>query len=143
MYGLLSSWLMKKLLATKIHKSETIAKVTGLLKRFKNYINITMTCLYLVILEKIVPASEVFEGERLLPFEGKASIQTKLADLTDYLDDDYDSIDSHIQQYFSTSNSKIISGYISESHYNSPQDNSQKLENRKPVKIIFPLTWWY
>ena len=140
MYGLLSSWLMKKLLATKIHKSETIAKVTGLLKRFKNYINITMTCLYLVILEKIVPASEVFEGERLLPFEGKASIQTKLADLTDYLDDDYDSIDSHIQQYFSTSNSKIISGYISESHYNSPQDNSQKLENRKPVKIIFPLT---
>ena len=140
MYGLLSSWLMKKLLATKIHKSETIAKVTGLLKRFKNYNNITMTCLYLVILEKIVPASEVFEGERLLPFEVKASIQTKLADLTDYLDDDYDSIDSHIQQYFSTSNSKIISGYISESHYNSPQDNSQKLENRKPVKIIFPLT---
>ena len=131
---------MKKLLATKIHKSETIAKVTGLLKRFKNYNNITMTCLYLVILEKIVPASEVFEGERLLPFEGKASIRTKLADLTDYLDDDYDSIDSHIQQYFSTSNSKIISGYISESHYNSPQDNSQKLENRKPVKIIFPLT---
>ena len=131
---------MKKLLATKIHKSETIAKVTGLLKRFKNYNNITMTCLYLVILEKIVPASEVFEGERLLPFEGKASIQTKLADLTDYLDDDYDSIDSHIQQYFSTSNSKIISGYISESHYNSPQDNSQKLENCKPVKIIFPLT---
>ena len=140
MYGLLSSWLMKKLLATKIHKSETIAKVTGLLTRFKNYNNITMTCLYLVILEKIVPASEVFEGERLLPFEGKASIQTKLADLTDYLDDDYDSIDSHIQQYFSTSNSKIISGYISESHYNSPQDNSQKLENCKPVKIIFPLT---
>ena len=140
MYGLFSSWLMKKLLATKIHKSETIAKVTGLLKRFKNYNNIIMTCLYLVILEKIVPASEVFEGERLLPFEVKASIQTKLADLTDYLDDDYDSIDSHIQQYFSTSNSKIISGYISESHYNNPQDNSQKLENRKPVKIIFPLT---
>ena len=72
---------------------------------------------------KIVPASEVFEGERLLPFEVKASIQTKLADLTDYLDDDYDNIDSHIQQYFSKSNSKIISGYIFESHYNSPQDN--------------------
>ena len=123
MYGLLSSWLTKKLFATKIHKSETIAKITGLLKRFKNYNNIKMTCLYLVILEKIVPASKVFEGERLLPFEVKASIQTKLADLTDYLDDDYDNIDSHIQQYFSKSNSKIISGYIFESHYNSPQDN--------------------
>ena len=28
--------------------------------------------------------------------------------------------------------------YILESHYNSPQDKSPKLENRKPVKIVFP-----
>ena len=140
MYGLPSSWLMKKLLAMKIHKSETRAKVTGLLKRFKNYNNINMTCLELVILEKIVPASEVFEHERLLPFEVKASIQTELADLTDYFDYDYDNIDSHIQQYFSKSNSERISGYIFQSHYNSPQDNSQKLENCKPVKTVFPLT---
>ena len=70
-------------------KSETRAEVTGLLKKFKNYNYVTMTCLYLDILEKIVPASKVFEGERLLPFEVKASIQTTIADLTDYLDDDY------------------------------------------------------
>ena len=75
MYGLLSSWLMKMLLVTKI-QSETRAKVTSLLKKFKNYNYIKMTCLYLDILEKIVPASKVFEGERLLPFEVKASIQT-------------------------------------------------------------------
>ena len=97
-----------------------------------------MTCLYLHILEKIVPASKVFEDERLLPFEVKASIQTTIADLTDYLDDDYDYIDSHIQRFFSKSNSKRISGYILESHYNSPQDKSWKMENRKPVKIVFP-----
>ena len=97
-----------------------------------------MTCLYLHILEKIVPASKVFEDERLLPFEVKASIQTTIADLTDYLDDDYDNIDSHIQRFFSKSNSKRISGYILESHYNSPQDKSRKMENRKPVKIVFP-----
>ena len=97
-----------------------------------------MTCLYLHILEKIVPASKVFEDEHLLPFEVKASIQTTIADLTDYLDDDYDNIDSHIQRFFSKSNSKRISGYILESHYNSPQDKSRKMENCKPVKIVFP-----
>ena len=72
-------------------QSETRAKFIGLLK-FKNYNYITMTWLYLDILEKIVPASQVFEGERLLPFEVKASIQTTIANLTDYLDDDYHDI---------------------------------------------------
>ena len=119
-------------------QSETRAKATGLLKKFKNYNYITMTCLYLDILEKIVPASQVFEDERLLPFEVKASIQTTIANLTDYLDDDYDDIDSHIQRFFPKSNSERISGYILESHYNSPQDKSRKLENHKPVKIVFP-----
>ena len=119
-------------------QSEIRAKVTGLLKKFKNYSYITMTCLYPDILEKIAPASKVFEGERLLPFEVKASIQTTIADLTDYLDDDYDDIDSYIQRFFPKSNSQRISGYILEIQYNSPQDKSRKLENRKPVTIVFP-----
>ena len=118
-------------------QSETRAKVTGLLKKFKNYNYITMTCLYFDIMEEIVPAFKVFEGERLLPFEVKASIQTTIADLTDYLDDDYVDIDSHIQGFFPKSNGERLSGYILESHYNSPQDKSRKLENRKPVKIVF------
>ena len=113
-------------------QSEAKANVTGPL----NYI--TLTCLYLDILEKIVPASKVFEGEPLLPFEVKASIQTTIADLTNYLDDDYDDIDSHIQRFFPKSNNERILRYILESHYNSPQDTSRKLENRKPVKIVFP-----
>ena len=119
-------------------QSETGAKVTGLMKKLKNYNYITMTCLYLEILEKIVRASKVFEGERLLPLEVKVSIQTTIADLTDYLDDNYGDIDSHMQRFFPNYNSKRISGYILESHSNSPQDKSQKLENRKPVKIVFP-----
>ena len=108
------------------------------MKKFKNYNYITITCLYLDILEKIFPASKVFERERLLPFKVKASIQTTIADLTDYLDDDYDDIDSHIQWFFPRSNSERISEYILESHYNSPQDKSGKLEKGKPVKIVFP-----
>ena len=38
-------------------QSETRTKVTGLMKKSKNYNYITMTCLYLDILEKIVPGS--------------------------------------------------------------------------------------
>ena len=86
------------------------------MKKFKNYNYITITCLYLDILEKFFPASKVFERERLLPFEVKASIQTTIADLTDYLEDDYDDIDSHIQWFFPKSNSERISEYILESH---------------------------
>ena len=88
--------------------------------------------------KKIVPTSKVSEGDRMLPFEVKASIQTTIADLSEYLDDDYDDIDSHRQWFFPNSNSKRISGYIFKSHYNGQQDKSQKLENRKPVKIVFP-----
>ena len=121
-------------------QSETRAKFIGLLKKFKNYNYITMTCLYLDILEKIVPASQVFEDERLLPFEVKASIQTTIANLTDHLDDDYDDIDSHIQRFFPKSNSERLSGYILESHYNSPQDKSRELENPSLSKLSSPLT---
>ena len=90
-------------------QSETRAKITGLLKQFKNYNYRTLTYLCLHILEKIVLASKDFEVERLLPFEVKASIQATIADLTDYLDNDYDKIDSHIQQFFSKSHNERIS----------------------------------
>ena len=90
--------------------------------------------------KKIVPTSKVSEGDRMLPFEVKLKqrrSQTTIADLSDYLDDDYDDIDSHRQWFFPNSNGKRISGYIFKSHYNGQQDKSQKLENRKPVKIVF------
>ena len=55
-----------------------------------------LTCLYLDILEKTVPASKFFEGEGLLPFEVKGSVKTTLADLAE---NDYDDIDSHLQGF--------------------------------------------
>ena len=51
-----------------------------------------MTCLHRDILEKAVTPSKIFEGECLLPFAVKAFVQTTIADLTDYCDDDYDNI---------------------------------------------------
>ena len=119
-------------------QSETRAKATGLLKKFKNYNYITMTCLYLDILQKIVPAAKVFEAERLLPFEVKASIQTTIADLTDYLDDDYDDIDSHIQQFFTKSNGKRIYPWKS-----LQQSTRKESEIGEPQACQNCLPFWY
>ena len=38
------------------------AKVTGMLKKFRNYGLICKTCCYLDLLEAVGPASKVFEG---------------------------------------------------------------------------------
>ena len=53
---------------------DTKSKVQGLLNNFRSYKILTLVCTYLDILEKTVPASNVFEGEKLLPFEIKESI---------------------------------------------------------------------
>ena len=135
MYCLLS---LKNDIRNKNIRSEIRAKVTGLLMKFKNYDYITLTCLYLDILDKTVPTSKVAEGERLLPFEVKASIQTTIDDLNDYFDDEYNDKSSRIQRCFEKSNDERISGYILESCYNNLQDKSWKMENHKPVSIVFP-----
>ena len=116
-------------------RSETKAKIEGLLRKSENYRYISLTCLYLDLLERTVPASKVFEGEKLLSFEIKMSIQTTLANLTELLDDDYDDLDSHLQRFWPSENEE--GELILESEHNSPMDKSRKIENRKPVKIPF------
>ena len=76
----------------------------GLLRKFENYCYISLTCLYLDLLERTVPTSKAFEGEKLLPFEIKMSIQTTLVDLTELFDDDYDDLDSHLQRFWPAEN---------------------------------------
>ena len=88
--------------------------------------------LRLDLLEKTVPASKVFEGEGLLPFEVKSSIEIMLADLNEFLNDDYDDIDSHLQRFQYVQGESTI-----ESWYDSPLDLSRKLETRQPVKTTF------
>ena len=116
-------------------RAETKAKVEDLLRKFEHYRYISLKCLYLDLLERTVPASKIFEGERLLPFEIKMSIQTTLADITELLDDDYDDLDSHLQRFWPSENEE--GELILESEHNSPMDKSRKIENRKPVKIPF------
>ena len=116
-------------------RSETKAKIEGLLRKSENYRYISLTCLYLDLLERTVHASKVFEGEKLLSFEIKMSIQTTLANLTELLDDDYDDLDSHLQRFWPSENEE--GELILESEYNNPMGKSRKIENWKSVKIPF------
>ena len=73
---------------------DTKSKVQGLLNNFR-----TLVCTYLDILEKTVPASKVFEGEKLLPFEIKESINRTVSDLEEYTDDDCENLDSYLHRF--------------------------------------------
>ena len=57
------------------------AKVQGQLKNFLSYKMLCLVCTYLDVLEKITPASKVFEGEGLLAYEVRPSIDYTLMEL--------------------------------------------------------------
>ena len=105
---------------------ETKPGVDGQLRKFKSYHYQTLTCLYLDTLEKTVPASKVFQGEKLLPFEVKIFVQTVLADLTEFLDNDYDDLDSHLQPFWSSENEE--GKIILETKYKSPMIKAKRLK---------------
>ena len=117
-------------------KPETRAKVQGLLNSFWSYKTLSLVCTYLDILEKTVPASKVFEGEKLLPFEIRESINRTMTDLEEYADDDCDNLDSHLHRFAIVGNEENdnLSLVVK---FDSPGDQKKKLENRKPVHIDF------
>lgn len=102
---------------------ETKGKVMGLLRNFQNYRYVTLTCAYLDILEKTVPASKVFEGENLLPFDVKAAIEITISDLREYSDVNCDDFDSHTHKFQVVSNNEN-SNLLVQCEYNSPGDKS-------------------
>ena len=57
------------------------AKVQGQLKNFLSYKMLCLVCTYLDVLEKITPASKVFEGEGLLAYEVMPSVDYTLMEL--------------------------------------------------------------
>ena len=117
-------------------RKETKAKVIGLLKKFNSYRLMGLTCAYLDVLEKTVPASKVFEGDGLLPFEVRASISATLGELSEFLEDDCEDFDSHLKRFQPEKNDD--GQYFLQCNYHSPGDKCKNLENRKPVQVSFP-----
>ena len=79
-------------------RNETKAKVTGLLKKFKNYRFLVLSCVYLDLLEQTTPVSKIFESNSLLPFEVKPLVKTAIFNLSDQIEDS-DMLDSHLQRF--------------------------------------------
>ena len=115
---------------------DTKSKVQGLLNNFRSYRTLTLVCTYLDILEKTVPASKVFEGEKLLPFEIKESINRTVSDLEEYTDDDCENLDSHLHRFPIVLNEETEK-FSLVSKFDSPGDQKKNLENRQPVRIDF------
>ena len=58
-------------------------KVKGLLEKFQSYRMLCLVSTYLDVQEKMVPASKIFEGEGLLAFDNKNTIDLTLLGLYD------------------------------------------------------------
>ena len=78
------------------------AKVQGQLKNFLSYKTLCLVCTYLDVLEKITPASKVFEGEGLLAYEVRPSIDYTLIELEECKESAGEAdkfLDSHLARF--------------------------------------------
>ena len=89
-------------LVTRKHKGETKAKIMGFLKQLRSYRILCAVCCYLDLLEKITPASLVFECDRLLPGDIATTIQMtclELQDVANNIETPEELLDSHLNRF--------------------------------------------
>ena len=79
--------------------AKTRAKVTGLVKQLKNAHDIVAVCAATDILEKVKPASMVFEGDDLVPHELNTNIEITITELQELLESSEIPIDSNMLFY--------------------------------------------
>ena len=82
-------------------KTETKAKISGLLKVLQNHRFLMLTCTYVDILEKITLLSLVYEKDHIVT-EVKPSLSTTYLELEDVIDtagNDDEFLDSHMTKY--------------------------------------------
>ena len=122
------------MVSDKITKEETKAKIRSLLSKFRNYKFLTYTCCYLDLLEKTKPASKVFEGEGLLPFEIWPCAQQTIDELSELVKENVEEgLDSNLRK------SQVaidVSGKTTiTSEFTRTGDNLHKEDSRSPVTV--------
>jgi hypothetical protein len=83
-------------------KAETKGKIQGFIKKLHSYEFLCKVCCYLDLLEKVTPASLVFEGEEVLPCDVKTSIDRtilELADVSETAGTDEELLDSYLSRF--------------------------------------------
>lgn len=125
-------------LVTRQHKGETRAKIMGFLKQLRSYRILCAVCCHLDLLEKITPASLVFECDGLLPGDIAATIQMtclELEDLAENIDTPEELLDSHLSRfqfnYDDDGNVYLQSTYVKHG------DMLKKAANRESMEIKF------
>ena len=125
-------------LVIRRHKPETRAKIQGFLKKLNNYELLCLTCTYLDVLDKISPASLVFEGNGLLAFEIDSAInltKLELEDISTSAGTPDELLDSHLARFqfrVDDDGEKTLN-----SDFTKQNHNLRKLENRETIQIEF------
>lgn len=105
-------------------------KIKGLLEKFRSYQFLCLVCTYLDVLEKITPASKVFEGEGLLAHEVRPTIDLTLLELRECRDvagKDEEYLESHLGRF------KLQ--MTEEGHVSLSSEYTMKRESKKIPKI--------
>lgn len=121
-------------LLTRSLKPETKGKILGFLKNLRSYEFLCKVCCYLDILDKIAPASLVFEGENVTPGEVKKSIkqtQLELEDISENVCTPDELLDSHLSRF---TNIDEENGVL-EADFVKAGDMLKKPINRKNVVV--------
>ena len=85
------------------HRNETNAKISGFLAKFKSYEFLCKMASYLNILDASGPASLVFEGDGLMPYEIEATIERtcfELEELAENAGTDEELLSSYINMLY-------------------------------------------
>ena len=121
-------------------KSDVRAKVSGLAKKLKSYNLLCKTCFYLDLLEAVRPTSKIFEGEGLMIFEVKSTVNETMLELEDFaaFDSLEDDLTSHVRRFYMNDHEENT-GEFNVKFY-APGDGRRKEKNRHYTCIdILPL----
>ena len=113
-------------------KALTKAKIKGFLTKLRSYEFFCKAAYYLDILDAAGPASLVFEGDGLMPYEVDGAIERtclELEDLEKNAGTDEEFISSNVS-LFTVRDDEVIGNYLREG------DARRKIENRENIEVV-------
>ena len=122
----------ENVIADEKTKAETRAKVVGLNRKLKSYRTLCLTCIYLDILELITPASKIFEGEGLYPFELGPVISETISHINDGIEScgtDDDMLTSHLARFQIDGDEDVEASFVQAS------DPRKKLSQKNRISV--------
>ena len=96
----------EKIVADKRTTAPVRTKAQGILKKLQSYRFVCLVCCYLDLLELITPASEMFEGEEVMPYKVKPIINETTLNL--YVAIQCDAVEDMLTSYLKVGNGSTV-----------------------------------